>query len=77
MIQSFALSLLLLQELVALWQFWWLGGGGIYIREVLAGENKRKTKVCLFFCKKNKSTGYEGSHCNIDVGGNGDGIGEV
>ena len=28
--------------------------GGIYIREVLAGENKRKTKVCLFFLQKER-----------------------
>ena len=34
-----------------------------------------KQKFVCFFCKKNKGTDYERSHCNIDVGG--DGVGGV
>ena len=49
---------------------WWLAGGGIYIREVLTGTVKmRGRQKFFFFCKKNKGTDYERSHCNIDVGG--------
>ena len=40
---------------------WWLAGGGIYIREVLAGENERKTNVFLFLQKEQRHWLWEES----------------